>query len=192
MEAILNRWRGTGIMFWKVTGVHLYALYIFLVLVFLTKWYWALLGALLFMFGESMSWGKWVGFLTSDNGVKEYDNKTGKSFPWIHYTANFFIKQEYDYLNYCRLALAIRGFYWWAPLQILLFSIGLIPFTVLIINLIILSFGFPIACELSKKWNYTLQSRWLNMSVGWENQEIIYGFLQFLTFTLCLFVFNII
>ena len=73
----------------------------------------------LFLGGESLAFGKWVGYLTyPENYNKEQfeANKKGSNFPFIHQTANFFIPQVKNYKRYCQLALTIRSFYWWGPI----------------------------------------------------------------------------
>ena len=65
MEAILNRWRGTGVIFsisnLNTTGTMIYALYIGLLFGLLSTWYVGLLSLGLFLLGESFGWGKWAG-----------------------------------------------------------------------------------------------------------------------------------
>lgn len=192
METILNRWRGTGIIFYKITGVQIYALYLGLLIGFLSTYYYGLLAIALFLIGESFAWGKWVGYLVSEDGEKEYWNDNGKSFPFIHQIANYFIKEKEDYLNYCRLALTIRGFIWWTPLLALLGYIDLINWYQVALNSIILAIGFPIACELSKKWKFNYQAKYLMIDTNWEKQEITYGFIQFICITFSIFLFAII
>jgi len=217
MEIILNRWRGTGTIFYKITGVHIYALYLGLLIgslcfvnkveftlienilsimfnekIILSNLIHSIIGfiftAFLFLIGESFAWGKWVGYLVSDNGEKEYWNDNGKSFPFIHQIANFFLKEKEDYLNYCRLALTIRGFIWWTPLLTLLGYIDLLSWYQVALNYIILAVGFPLACELSKKWKFNYQSKYLMIDTNWEKQEIIYGFIQFLCISFSIFI----
>lgn len=181
LPILLNRYRGTGDMFTiRITGTMIYTLYLGLLVGFLSTYYYGILVAILFVAGESYSFGKWVGYLVSDNSAIELDNKKGSSFPFIHQIANFFIKEKEDYLNYCRLALSIRGFIWWSPILILLGYIDLINWYQVGINSIILSVGFPIACELSKYWKFNYQSKYLTIQTNWEKQELIYGFIQFL------------
>ena len=184
MEPLLNRWRGTGLIIGPVAGVHVYALYVAIVVGLVSTWYWGLLAAGMFLMGESFSWGKWVGYLTSENGEVEYDNKTGRSFPYIHYIANGIVDQEMNYRLYCQVALAIRGLVWWLPVLAVLGVAGVFPWWLVLVNGVVAGIGFPVACEIGKRWQYTLQSRWLNMSPGWENQEVVYGVMHFLVFTL--------
>lgn len=192
MEIILNRWRGTGTIFYKITGIQIYALYLGLLICFLSTYYYGILAVVLFLIGESFAWGKWVGYLVSENGEKEYSNDNGKKFPYIHQIANYFFKEKENYLIYCRFALSIRGFIWWTPILTLLYSIDLIGWYMLIINSIVLSFGFPIACELSKYWKFEYKSKYLSIQTNWEKQEIIYGLIQFLCITFSMFLFAII
>lgn len=191
MEILLNRWRGTGIIFYKITGVQIYALYLGLLIGFLSTFYYGLLTIVLFLIGESFAWGKWVGFLVSDNGEKEYSNDNGQNFPYIHQIANYFFKEKENYLIYCRFALALRGFIWWTPILSLLYCIDLISWYMFIINSIFLSFGFPFACELSKYWKLEYQSRYLSIQTNWEKQEVIYGVIQFLCITLSILTYKV-
>lgn len=192
METILNRLRGTGNIYKFITGTMLYALYLGLLVGILSNWYYGLIAIALFLFGESFGWGKWVGFLVSNNRVIDYDNYEGRNFPFIHYLANFFIKEKKDYLNYCRLALTIRGFIWWTPLLILLGFVNLLDWYQVAINSILLAVGFPLASELSRIWHFEYKSKYLSVVGSWEKQEIIYGFIQFLCVSLSVFLFAII
>lgn len=187
MEIILNRLRGTDIK-----GVYLYALYLGLLIGCLSAYYYGLLASLLFLIGESFAWGKWVGYLVSENGEKEYSNTNGQNFPYIHQIANYFFEEKENYLIYCRFALAIRGFIWWTPILTLIYYIDLISWYMLIINSIVLSFGFPFACELSKYWKFEYKSKYLSIQTNWEKQEVIYGLIQFCCITLSIFIFDII
>lgn len=186
LPILLNRYRGTGDMFTiTITGTMLYTFYLALLVGFLSTYYYGLLIAILFVAGESYSFGKWVGYLVSDNGAIELDNKAGTKFPFIHQTANFFISQEKNYKRYCQLALSIRGLYWWAPIMIVLAHADLISWYVASLNSIILAVGFPIACELSiyMKLKY-VESKWLIINENWHEQELIYGLIQFVCLNL--------
>ena len=191
MEILLNRWRGTGVIFWKIKGVQIYALYLGLFIGFLSTYYYGLLTSLLFLIGESFAWGKWVGYLVSDNGEIEYSNTNGQSFPYIHQIANYFFKEKDNYLIYCRFALTLRGFVWWTPILTLLYCVDLISCYMLIINSIVLSFGFPIACELSKCMKYSYKSKYLTFETNWEKQEIIYGIIQFICITFTILIYKV-
>ena len=191
MEILLNRWRGTGAIFWKIKGVQIYALYLGLLFSFLSTYYYGLLTSLLFLIGESFAWGKWVGYLVSDNGEIEYSNTNGQSFPYIHQIANYFFKEKDNYLIYCRFALTLRGFVWWTPILTLLYCIDLISLYMLIINSIVLSFCFPIACELSKRMKYSYKSKYLTFETNWEKQEIIYGIIQFICITFTILIYKV-
>lgn len=196
LEMLFNRWRGTGDIFWKINGNIIYATYWALLVGFISGvWYWGLLFGGLYILGESFAWGKWVGFVSMSDRENykpkedgDYINDDGMKFPWIHHISNFFIKQRVDYLNYCRLALVIRGLFWWLlPLSLLLF-LDLIVLWQYIFGLVVVSAGFPLAAELSRYVGISFQSKYLNLSTGWENQEVIYGLFHFIGITLMLFV----
>ena len=136
--------------------------------------------ALLFLAGESLAFGKWVGYLTyPENYDKELfeANKKGSNFPFIHQTANYFINQSKPY-HYSVLALSIRGLYWWLPLYLLFAYIGLINYFEAIFIGILLGIGFPIACILSRKLNFRFKYKYLECTDNWHRQELIYGFFQ--------------
>ena len=43
MEILLNRWRGTGVIFYNIKGVHIYALYLGLLVWFLSNYLYGLI-----------------------------------------------------------------------------------------------------------------------------------------------------
>ena len=193
MEILLNRWRGTGVIFWKIKGVQIYALYLGLLIGFLSTYYYGLLTSLLFIIGESFAWGKWVGSLCHPENITDEvkNSKCGKSFPYIHYMANYIQNQDKDYKLYCQIALAIRGFIWWSPIMILIGYIGLLDWYAVLLNTIILSIGFPIACIIGKNIDISYNSKYLNLSKGWENQEVVYGIIQFVCITLTILIYKV-
>ncbi len=189
LPVLLNRWRGTGAIVtigkFRLIGNIIYALYIAGIVgcaYALTFGGWisvgyGLLGGILYIFGESFAWGKWVGWLTNYDGVgkPDYNNDDGRSFPYIHYIAQSIVKQENDYTRYCEVALAIRGLFWWLPLLVLLGTIDLISWYQVAFSSIFLAVGFPVACYLGTLLKVEYKSKYLNLSQGWENQEVFYG-----------------
>ena len=189
LPVLLNRWRGTGAIItigkFRLIGNIIYALYIAGIVgcaYALTFGGWistvyGLLGGILYIAGESFAWGKWVGWLTNYNGVgkPDYNNDDGRSFPYIHYIAQAVVKQENDYTTYCEIALAIRGLFWWLPLLVLLGIIDLISWYQVAFSSIFLAVGFPVACYLGTLLKVEYKSKYLNLSQGWENQEVFYG-----------------
>ena len=189
LPILLNRWRGTGVIItigkFRLIGNIIYALYIAGIVgcaYALTFGGWisvgyGLLGGILYIAGESFAWGKWVGYLThyEGEGKHDYDNDDGRSFPYIHYIAQSIVKQENDYKTYCEVALAIRGLFWWLPLLVLLGTIDLISWYQVAFSSIFLAVGFPVACYLGTLLKVEYKSKYLNLSQGWENQEVFYG-----------------
>lgn len=193
-EMILNRYRGTGDIFiigsLKITGVMLYTLYLGLLVGFLSEWYYGIITGILFLAGESYAWGTWVSYLCyPENHEKEYDSKVGRGFPYIHYIANSVTNQYKDYKRYCEIALTLRGFFWWFPIILLLLFLNLLPIWFAFISLIGLSIGFPVACYLSRIWNFEYSSKFISVRGNWEKQEIIYGFFHFMFLTAPLIYF---
>ncbi len=202
LPVLLNRWRGTGAIVtigkFRLIGNIIYALYIAGIVgcaYALTFGGWistvyGLLGGILYILGESFAWGKWVGWLTNYDGVgkPDYDNDDGRSFPYIHYIAQAIVKQENDYTTYCEIALAIRGLFWWLPLLVLLGTIDLISWYQVAFSSIFLAVGFPVACYLGTLLKVEYKSKYLNMSRGWENQEVFYGLFHWIAINLALMI----
>lgn len=190
MEIILNRMRGIGNIYKGITGTMIYALYFGLLVGLLTHYYYGLMAIILFLFGESFAFGKWVGFLVDyeDKHTPEYDSKVGKSFPYIHYLANYIVKEKENYKLYCQVALTIRGFTWWTPLLILLGSIDLMSWYQVVASSIVLSIGFPFACWVGRNWTFEYKTKYFFTKRGWENQEVVYGMIQFLYISFPMFL----
>ena len=177
---ILNRLRDTGDVLrvgnFRVTGIMLYALYLMVVVTMFSEWYYGLAFVVLFVAGESYAWGKWVGY--EDEHTPEYDSKVGKSFPYIHYIANYIVGEKADYERYCQVALAIRGLVWWLPTYAVLGIAGLLNWVEVALIGLILAIRFPLACYIGSWWTYERKFGILEFKQGWENQEIVYGLLQ--------------
>ena len=183
-EAVLNRLRGAGDVLrvgnFRVTGIMLYAFYLMVVVTMLSEWYYGLAFVVLFIAGESYAWGKWIGYLVDyeDEHSPEYDSKVGKSFPYIHYVANYIVNERVDYKMYCQVALAIRGLFWWLPLYLLFASIGFISYIEAILLGVVVGVGFPVAAYVGRNWDYNKKIGVLEFKRGWENQEVVYGAMQ--------------
>ena len=183
-EAVLNRLRGTGDVLrvgnFRVTGIMLYALYLMIVVTMISEWYYGLAFVVLFVAGESYAWGKWIGYLVDyeDEHSPEYDSKVGKSFPYIHYIANAIVSERVNYKRYCQVALALRGFVWFAPMYAVLGYAELINWIEVAVISIVLAVGFPIAAYAGRNWDYNKTFGVLEFKRGWENQEVVYGLIQ--------------
>ena len=183
-EAILNRLRGIGDVLrvgnLRVTGIMLYALYLMIVVTMISEWYYGLSFVVLFVAGESYACGKWIGYLVDyeDEHSLEYDSKVGKSFPYIHYIANAIVSERVNYKKYCQVALAIRGFVWFAPMYAVLWYAGLIKWIEVAVISMVLAVGFPIAAYVGRRWDYNARFGMLEFKRGWENQEVVYGLIQ--------------
>lgn len=202
LPVLLNRWRGTGTIVtigkFRLIGNIIYSLYIAGIVgcaYALTFGGWisvayGLLGGILYIAGESFAWGKWVGHLTDYDNIHkpDYDNDDGRSFPYIHYIAQSIVKQEVNYTRYCEVALAIRGFFWWVLFFTFLYLIGLVSGLSAIFSVVFLAFGFPVAAHLGNYIMIEYRSKYLNMSRGWENQELVYGFFHWIAINLVLLI----
>lgn len=147
--------------------------------------------------------GEWVGALTrweNKNSYwleEQYIDNEGKKFPFIHQIANY-IQPEIiagnltvrlnQYHKYARLALSLRGYYWWMPVYIVMYFADIISITSLIVIPLVLAFLFPLACEIGKRLNFSFKFLFLSLNRGWENQELVYGLFQGIALALSLFL----
>lgn len=187
MEILLNRWRGTGEIFkinkLKITGTILYAIYLGLLFGLVTmNVFVGIVTIIGFLAGESFGWGKWVGSLCyplrQKNLQKNYDDLEGYNFPWIHKTANYFVKERTDYFKYCKLALGIRGAWWAFFIYLGLFGFGFITWYIYLLAILMYAVGFPLACYLSTLKSFNYKSKFISIDGEWESQESYYGFIH--------------
>lgn len=181
---------------------HVYGLYLALVFGLLAMNVWAGLAVLVaYLVGESKGWGEWVGALTRWETKDEewlqiqYKDNEGVGFPYIHQIANAIVKERIEgtleeklkqYHKYATLALALRGMFWWGLVYGVMALFGVISGLAALVATVVLGIGFPIACELGKRWDYNKKFGILHLSRGWENQEVIYGLMQGVILWLCL------
>ena len=183
IEPILNRWRGTGDIFnvfgFAITGVNIYAVYLGLLFGIVTSsWIVGILTVVGFRAGESFGWGKWVGALCYHPTEPNYDDLEGYNFPFIHKIANFIIKERKDFLNYCRLALGIRGLIWGLFIYLPLVSFQYISILDYALVSLLYGLGFPLCCELSRLKSFHYESKFISISGKWETQEVYYGIIH--------------
>ena len=173
MMLILNRLRGTQGLWSKIIGL----LLALIVQIAFNNPYVSVAVGLGYIIGESFGWGEWIGTLTGDRNFKQL-NEEGKN-NGIQWLASKVIDPNQDWINYCRVALTIRGFYWWLPTLAPLYFVG---FSVELLTLMILalSIGFPIACELGYYFRDKIAIEKFGLSYigGWELQEGFYGLMQ--------------
>lgn len=178
----------------KLVWNHIYGLYLALIIGLLAMNVWAGLAVLVaYLVGESKGWGEWVGALTrwetkdEEWLQRQYKDNEGVGFPYIHQIANAIVKEQIEgtleeklkqYHKYATLALALRGMLWWGLVYGVMAAFGVISVLTAVVATILLGIGFPVACELGKRWDYNKKFGILSLSRGWENQEIIYGLMQ--------------
>jgi len=173
MMTLLNRLRGTQGLWSKIIGL----LLALIVQIAFDNPYVSVAVGLGYIIGESFGWGEWVGTLSvqREKGYELHDEGEGRN-NGIEWIASHIVKPTQEsWLNYCRVALTIRGFYWWLPTLAPLYFVGFSA-ELLTVMILALSICFPIACELgyytSKLWNFK------HMTGGWEHQEVWYGLFQ--------------
>ena len=204
---ILNRLRGTGVIKHfgtlnlgekkvevKLVWNHIYGLYLALVLGLLAMNVWAGLAVLVaYLVGESKGWGEWVGALTrwetkdEEWLQRQYKDNEGVGFPYIHQIANAIVKEQIEgtleeklkqYHKYATLALALRGMFWWGLVYGTASIFGIVSVLEAVAITVALGIGFPVACWLGKKMDFSRKYGILHLSRGWENQELVYGVMQ--------------
>ena len=182
----------------KLVWNHVYGMYLALVLGLLAMNVWVGLAVLVaYLVGESKGWGEWVGALTrwetkdEEWLQRQYKDNEGVGFPYIHQIANIIVKEQIEgtleeklkqYHKYATLALTLRGMFWWGLVYGVMALFGVISGMTALVATLLLGIGFPIACELGKRWKYEKKFGVLSFSRGWENQEVIYGLMQGLVF----------
>ena len=177
MFLVLNRLRGTDGLWSKIIGL----LLALATLIAFNNTYVALAVGLGYIIGESFGWGLWVGTLSvqREKGYELHDEGEGRN-NGIEWIASHIVKPTQEsWLNYCRVALTIRGFYWWLPTLAPLYFVGFNPLF-LAGCITFLSIGFPIACELGYRTSKMFEFNKYGFSVvgGWEHQEVWYGLMQ--------------
>ncbi len=172
MFTILNRYRGTYGWFAKVNGVVL-GLLTYLVY---GDVYVSLMVAIGYIVGESFGWGEWIGCLTT-NATSYVENEEGKN-NGIRWLATKIINPDKEYREYCRVALTIRGFYWWILTLSPLYFVA--DAYIVTLAIVLLSIAFPIACELGRLTAplFSFEYKTFSIKGGWEHQEVWYGLTQ--------------
>lgn len=186
MFLTLNRLRGTDGLWSKIIGL----LLALIVQIAFDNPYVSVAVGLGYIVGESFGWGLWVGNLSVHQSTNYTDDGEGAN-NGIQWMARKIVPDYLNnFVNYCRVALSIRGFYWWLPTLAPLYFVG---FSVesLVIAIILLSVGFPLACELGYRTSRMFEFNKYGFSVsgGWEHQEVWYGLMQDIVFVgvvLCL------
>lgn len=177
---ILNRLRGTYSWMSKVNGVVL-GLLCYLVY---GNYYVAIAVAIGYVAGESFGWGDWIGTLAENSYLSKpepYEEGKNNGIQWLARK----IVPDYatNMINYCRVALTIRGIYWWLPTLAPLYFVGFNPYY-LAIAVVLLGVGFPLACEIGYRTQklFSVNKPYFQMTGGWEHQEVWYGVIQDLVF----------
>lgn len=173
MMLILNRLRGMNGVWSKIIGL----LLAYIIYSVSRNHYVALAVGIGYVIGESFGWGEWIGTLTGDRDFKQL-NEEGKN-NGIQWLASKVIDPSKDWVNYCRVALAIRGLYWWLPTLAPLYFVGFNPLVILVC-VAVLSVGFPIACEIGYRTSklFSFEKYGFSVRGGWEHQEVWYGLFQ--------------
>ena len=178
----------------KLVWNHVYGLYLALVFGLLAMNVWAGLAVLVaYLVGESKGWGEWVGALTrwetkdEEWLQRQYKDNEGVGFPYIHQIANAIVKEQIEgtleeklkqYHKYATLALALRGMFWWGLVYGTASMFGIVSWLDSVVIIVALGIGFPVACWLGKKMDFTKKFGAIHLSRGWENQELVYGLMQ--------------
>lgn len=176
MMLILNRLRGTVGDYAKAIGL-LFALIIEMVY---HNHYVTIAVGLGYIIGESFGWGLWLGSIAErSDGYSLYlkGEREGVN-NGIHWLASNIVEPTKEtWLNYCRVAMVIRGFYWYVLTITPLYFVGFSPY--LLLGLIVfLSFGFMLSYELAYHLAPKLNIRWLEFNSGWTLGEGIVGLTQ--------------
>ena len=177
MFIILNRLRGTDGVYSKVIGL----LLALIVQIAFNNPYVSVAVGLGYIIGESFGWGLWVGTVSEqrEKAWHLHDEGEGRN-NGIEWLATKIIQPTQEtWVEYCRVALTIRGFYWAMPTLAPLYFVGFNPY-LLITCIAFLSIGFPLAYELGYylRDKISINKFGLSFSGGWELGEGIVGIEQ--------------
>ena len=175
MFTVLNRLRGTNGVWSKFNGL----LLSYILLSVFHNHYVSLAVAIGYVLGESFGWGDWVGCLTGNRNNYKDTTDEGKSNGIMWLSQKIVHDWKTNFIEYSRVALTIRGFYWWLPTLTPLYFVGFNPL-VLLGCILFLSVGFPIACEIGYllRDKISFEKYGLEFIGGWELQEGVYGLMQ--------------
>lgn len=176
MFLVLERLRGFRGEFKVINGI---ALALIVGLLFPTHYIVAVFVGLGYIFGNKIGgWGLWKGSLAvkREDGFILHTEREGGIYTGIQKLVEWLMPPTIEnWLDHCRVALFLRGIWWWLPTLATLYFIG-IGFNHLFLAVLLLSIGFPLSCEIgyytSKLWNFKF------MDGGSEHSEVIYGFMQ--------------
>ena len=123
---------------------------------------------------------QWIGSIIHPDGDPQYEKRQGYE-SGIHQVANALIKERQHYLAFCRLALALRGVWWWVPVFVPFYIFGCfgdwrIGAIKLAAGVVALGVGFPLSVEASRRWN--LRQAEYSGNVAWAEAEVFYGALH--------------
>ena len=176
MMTILNRLRGTQGLWSKIIGL----LLALIVQIAFNNPYVSVAVGLGYIIGESFGWGEWIGNLTTNRKYKTDTLEDEGENNGIKYIATKLVPNwNMAFIKYCRVALGIRGIYWWLPTLAPLYFVGFSVVSIAV-AVAVLSIGFPIACEIGYRLNGKIKFHKFGLSIegGWEIQEIAYGAIQ--------------
>lgn len=176
MMTILNRLRGTEGLWSKIIGL----LLALVVQIAFNNPYVSVAVGLGYIIGESFGWGEWIGNLTTHRKNKTDTLEDEGENNGIKYIATKLVPNwNVAFIKYCRVALGIRGIYWWLPTLAPLYFVGF-SIVSIAVAVAVLSIGFPIACEVGYKFNDKIKFNKYGLSIegGWEIQEAVYGVIQ--------------
>lgn len=176
MFTVLNRLRGTKGYFSHITGLIIGSLFY----IFTQDIYTSIGLTVMYVFGESFGWGKWIGgvyrnYHGSPTEVMLLDTEGRRN--GIHYLTNLVYPEKENYYKYCYLALTLRGIYWVGLTLLPLVLSGYIDVATYFSITALLGWGFPLSVKLgtytTKKFNYV--SKYFGMNGFWEHAEVWYG-----------------
>lgn len=179
MFIILERLRGS-IGEFKVINGFLLALFLFFLLP--NHPYIAMLSGAGYIFGNKIGgWGLWKGSLSvhRESSYILHTEREGGVYTGIQkFTEWILPPTPSNWLNHCRMALFLRGLWWWIPTLAPLYFTSVDPISISI-GILVLAIGFPVSCDIgyytSKIFNFNY------MDMGWEHSEVEYGFIQDMT-----------
>jgi len=196
--ALANRIRGAEIYLWKIPMHTTIKIILPILLAFLAHMTTpepfrfttlAVIMIVAYKLGELWGTGKWIGSIVQNLTVWFDDDQDGDGEgrkSGILFLTNLFVNEKKHFLWHCRLALAIRGVYWWAPVLLVFYLMESITGAEFGLASLVLGITFTISCDLARVID--VRDEWIipnfmdGPDVKWELSELIYGFIQGIVF----------
>lgn len=129
---------------------------------------------------ECFGWEKWTSwiFWRGESWVQPRIGFYNAKEIWVDQLANLIVHEGKNYLWHCRVALFLRGVWWFGPLWVLFGVLGVASIWLCLAAILVIGLGFPVSCELARLVG--TPPAWLGpyLHNEWEFAEAVHGLVQ--------------